>query len=91
MAGEAFKLEEAARAVLLLRPLSPVMTRESGEYRSRVTQGIQQIALTKLVGALIARLAALAGAQEKTLTVPHYMVAFNHSPGPESGLITVRK
>lgn len=40
---------------------------------------------------LIARLAALAEAQEKSLTEPHYMVAFNQSPGPPSGLITVRK
>ncbi len=40
---------------------------------------------------LIARLAALAEAQEKSLTEPHYMVAFNQSPGPRSGLITVRK
>ena len=84
-------VREAARAVLLLRPLSLVMTQESGEYRSCVTQGIQRIALTKLVGPLIARLAALAGTQEKTLTVPYFMVAFNHSLGPESGLITVRK
>ena len=44
-----------------------------------------------LSGPLIARLAALAGTQEKTLTVPYFMVAFNHSLGPESGLITVRK
>lgn len=40
---------------------------------------------------LIARLAALAEAQEKSLTEAHYMVAFNQSPGPQSGLITVRK
>lgn len=59
MAGEAFKLEEAARAVLLLRPLSPVMTRESGGYRSRVTQGIQQIALTKLVEAINSKVSSL--------------------------------
>ncbi|KAI4814194.1 hypothetical protein KUCAC02_003399 [Chaenocephalus aceratus] len=32
------------------------MTRESGEYRSRVTQGIQQIALTKLVGGFNSKL-----------------------------------
>lgn len=44
-----------------------------------------------LSGPLIARLAALAEAQEKTLTVPYFMVAFNHSLGPRSGLITVRK
>lgn len=59
MAGEAFKIEEAARAVLLLRPLSSVMTRESGEYRSCVTQGIQQIALTKLVGAFNSKVSSL--------------------------------
>lgn len=88
MAVEAFKL---ARAVLLLRPLSLVMTQESVEYRSHVTQGIQQIALTKLVGPLIAGLAALAGTQEKTLTVPYFMVAFNHSLGSHSGLITAGK
>lgn len=67
------------------------MTRESGEYRLCVTQGIQQIALTKLVGPLIARLATPVGTHEKTLTAPYFMVAFNHSPGPGSGLITVGK
>lgn len=35
------------------------MTRESGEYRSRVTQGIQQIALTKLVGAFNSKVSSL--------------------------------
>ena len=84
MAVEAFKLEETAKAVLLLRPLSPVMTLERGEYRSRVTQGIQQIALTKLVGgaggALIARLAAFRWGPRRTgLTVPYFTAAFNRS------------
>lgn len=58
------------------------MTRERGEYRSLVTQGIQQIALTKLVRPLIARLVALAATQEKTLNCAHYTVAFNHPPAP---------
>lgn len=35
------------------------MTRESGEYRSRVTQGIQQIALTKLVGGFNSKVSSL--------------------------------
>lgn len=61
MSGEAFKLEEAARVVLLLRALSPPMTPESGEYRSLVTQSIQQIALTKLVEAFNSKVSSLGG------------------------------
>lgn len=40
---------------------------------------------------LIARLVALAETLEKTLTVPYFMVAFNHSLVPRRRLITVRK
>ncbi len=61
VSGEAFKLEEAARVVLLLRALSPPMTPESGEYRSLVTQSIQQIALTKLVEAFNSKVSSLGG------------------------------
>lgn len=46
------QVREADSAVLLLRPLTWVITLESGKYRPCVTQGIQQIALTKLVMAL---------------------------------------
>lgn len=53
------QVREAASAVLLLRPLSLVMTQESGEYRSCVTQGIQQIALTKPVGAFNSKVSSL--------------------------------
>lgn len=59
VSGEAFKLEEAARVVLLLRALSPPMTPESREYRSLVTQSIQKIALTKLVEAFNSKVSSL--------------------------------
>lgn len=53
------QVREAASAVLLLRPLSLVMTQESGKYWSRVTQGIHQIALTKLVVAFNSKVSSL--------------------------------
>lgn len=59
VSGEAFKSEEAAWVVLLLRALSPPMTPESGEYRSLVTQSILQIALTKLVEAFNSKVSSL--------------------------------